>query len=147
MAGSGDDPHLLPMPILRVRTLVLLAGLGVACSEELPPPAPEGPTIDAGTFASAVSDLVVARIEILPDSAAYRARAAEILGAHGISEADLRTFVRVHGQNDDLVTRAYARVEARLDSLYPTGEAVTDLDSLIGPAAGPAAADAAPPAP
>jgi len=145
VASDEDGPHLLPaMPMPSLRTIVLLAALAAACSEELPPPAPDRPTIDAGTFASAMSDLVVARIEILPDSLAYRARAAEILGAHGISEGDLRTFVQVHGQNDDLMTRAYARVEARLDSLYPTGQAVTNLDSLIG---GPAAADSAPSAP
>jgi hypothetical protein len=90
-----------------------------------------------------MADLVVARIEILPDTAAYRARAAEILNAHGMSEADLRTFAEVHGQNDDLMSEAYARIEARLDSLYPTGQAVTELDSLLAPAR----ADSAAPAP
>lgn len=124
------------MPIPRIRTLVLLTALAAAggCSEELAPPEPDRPTIDASTFSSAMSDLVVARIEILPDSAAYRARTAEILNAHGISEADLRAFAEVHGQNDDLMTAAYARIEARLDSLYPTGQAATGLDSLLAPA-------------
>lgn len=136
MATGTGHPHLLrPMPIPPLRTFVLLAALATACSEELPPPEPDRPTIDAGTFAHAMSELVVARIEILPDSAAYRARAAEILGAHGVTEEDLQTFVQVHGQNDDLVMRAYARVEARLDSLYPTGQTVTGLDSLIDPSA------------
>jgi hypothetical protein len=133
VAGGEGRSHLLrPMPILPFRTIILLAALAAACSEELPPPEPDRATIDAGTFTRAVSDLVVARIEILPDTVAYRARAAEILGTYGVSEADMRTFVQVHGQNDDLMTRAYGRVEARLDSLYPTGQAVTGIDSLIG---------------
>jgi hypothetical protein len=134
------------MPIPRFRTIALVTVLAAAagCSEELAPPEPDRQTIDAGTFASAMSDLVVARVEMLPDSAAYRARAAEILDAHGISEADLRTFAEVHGQNDDLMSGAYARIEARLDSLYPTGQAVADLDSLLAPAE---AADSARPAP
>ena len=123
------------MRLPRFRTIALLAALAVAsaCSEELAPPEPDRPTIDAGRFTSAMSDLAVARIEILPDSAAYRTRAAEILNAHGISEEDLRTFADVHGQNDDLMSGAYARIEARLDSLYPTGQAVTELDSLFAP--------------
>lgn len=134
------------MRIPRFRTIALFTALAAAsaCSEELAPPEPDRSTIDAGRFASAMSDLVVARIEILPDSAAYRARAAEILKAHGISEEDLRTFADVHGQNDDLMSGAYARIEARLDSLYPTGQAVTEVDSLFAP---DEAADSTAPAP
>jgi hypothetical protein len=133
------------MPIPRYRTIALLTALAAAsaCSEELVPPEPDRPTIDAARFASAMADLVVARIEILPDTAAYRVRAAEILNAYGISEADLRTFAEVHGQNDDLMSAAYARIEAHLDSLYPTGQPVTELDSLLAPAR----ADSAAPAP
>ncbi|HEY7472078.1 MAG TPA: hypothetical protein VIE68_07010 [Gemmatimonadota bacterium] len=93
------------------------------CSEELPPPEPDRPTIDETTFTRALADLVVARIEILPDTAAYAIRAEEILRGHGITAEEFRTFVEVHGQNDDVMTRAYARVEARLDSLYPTAQA------------------------
>ena len=93
-----------------------------ACSEEVPPPEPDRPTIDAPTFTAALADLVVARIELLPDTAAYENRAQEILRRHDVRGEELRTFVEVHGQNDDVMTRAYARVEARLDSLYPTGQ-------------------------
>lgn len=130
----------------RFRTIALLTALAAAsaCSEELAPPEPDRSTIDAGRFTSAMSDLVVARIEMLPDSAAYRARAAEILKAHEISEEDLWTFADVHGQNDDMMSGAYARIEARLDSLYPTGQAVTELDSLFP---SNEAADSAAPAP
>ena len=92
-------------------------------------------TIDAETFAATLSDLVVARIETRPDTAAYRIRAAQVLADHRITEADLRTYAEVHGQDDDRMTRAYARVEARLDSLYPSGQAVAPVDSLVEEAA------------
>jgi hypothetical protein len=103
---------------------LVLAGLAcvVDCSEELVPPEPDRPTIDSATFARALADIVVARVELLPDTAAYERRTEEILRGHGVTDADLREFVQVHGQNDDLMTRAYARVEARLDSIYPTGQ-------------------------
>ena len=113
----------------------------LACSEEIPPPEPDRPTIDAATFTNALADLVVARIELLPDTAAYEIRAQEILRRHGVSREDVVTYVDVHGQNDDLMTRAYARVEARLDSLYPTGQAgaMPTVEDVLpgGPAAAP----------
>src|SRR5687768_18180544 len=93
----------------------LLVALAVAssCSEELPPPEPDRPTIDERTFTTTLSDLVVARIQLLPDTTAYTGRAAEVLREHGVSEQEMRTFVEIHGQNDDVMTRAYARVSAR----------------------------------
>jgi len=122
------------MRIFRVLPLALLAGLAsaIACSEELAPPEPDRETIDTGTFTGALSDLVVARIELLPDTAAYERRSEEILRGHGVSAEELRTFVQVHGQNNDVMTPAYARVAARLDSLYPTGQAAAGIDSLTG---------------
>ena len=104
---------LLPGALLAALSCVL------GCSEELPPPEPDRPTIDERPFTATLSDLVVARIQLLPDTAAYTRRAEEILREHGVSEDDLRTFVEVHGQNDDRMTRAYARVSARLDTLFP----------------------------
>ncbi|HYO47606.1 MAG TPA: hypothetical protein VEY33_13050 [Gemmatimonadota bacterium] len=126
------------MWISRILPLALLAGLASAsaCSEELAPPEPDRQTIDAGTFTGALSDLVVARIELLPDTGAYERRSEEILRGHSVSEEELRAFVQVHGQNDDLMTQAYARVAARLDSLYPTGQAA-GIDTLIGALATP----------
>ena len=113
----------------------LLAALAFAssCSEELPPPEPDRPTIDERTFTATLSDLVVARIQLLPDTAAYTRRAEEILRERGVSEEDLRTFVDVHGQNDDRMTRTYARVSARLDTLYPVvqpGQVEADPEEL-----------------
>ena len=125
--------HLLPR--------VLLAALvfAWACSEELPPPEPDRPTIDERTFTATLSDLVVARIQLLPDTAAYARRAAEILREHGVAEEDLRAFVEVHGQNDDLMTRSYARVSARLDTLFPVVQ-----PGAVEPGVEPAVEEAAP---
>lgn len=110
-----------------------------SCSEELAPPAPDRPTIETRVFAGALSDLVVARIELLPDTAAYQRRSEEILERSQVSAEDLRDFVRSHGQDDDLMAGVYARVSARLDSLYPitrpgAADLEAGLDSLIGAA-------------
>ncbi len=106
-------------PILLSCAVLAAGALAFSCSEELAPPEPDRPTIDERTFTRALSDLVVARIRLLPDTAAYARRAEELLRENGVSEEELRTFVDVHGQNDDAMTRAYARVSARLDTLFP----------------------------
>lgn len=115
------------------RALVVIASIACAarCSEELLPPEPDRQTIGVERFSAALSDLVVARIEIMPDTAAYDRRLEEILRRHDVSREQLRTFAEVHGQNDDLITGAYARVSARLDSLYPTGQAGAGIDTLM----------------
>jgi hypothetical protein len=112
------------MRLTRLLKIALFAGISsvTACSEELAPPEPDRPTIDSATFTRALSDIISARVELLPDTAAYERRAEEILRGYGVTAEDLRTFVQVHGQNDDLMMRAYAQVEARLDSLYPSGQ-------------------------
>ena len=116
------------------RRLVVLAAIVslAGCSEELPPPEPDRQTIGVERFGAVLSDLVVARIEVMPDTAAYDRRLEEILQRHDVSREELRGFVQAHGQNDDLITGAYARVDARLDSLYPTGQAAAGIDSLLG---------------
>ena len=110
---------------------LLLSLLAFARCGEEPASETARPTIDTETFTDALSDLVVARIETLPDTAAYRVRSAQILADHRITEEELRAFAEVHGQEDDRMTRIYARVEARLDSLYPSGEAVAPVDSNV----------------
>ena len=112
----------MPRRNLLPRALLAALACAWACSEELPPPEPDRPTIDERTFTATLSDLAVARIQLLPDTAAYTRRAEEILREHGVSEDDVRTFAAVRGQNDDLMTRAYARVSARLDTLFPIVE-------------------------
>ena len=123
--------------------ILLFAALAatLACSEELAPPEPARSTIETAVFTRTLSDLVVARGARLPDTAAYERRTAEILERNGVSPAELRTFVEVHGQNDDRMTGIYARVSARLDSLYPVtrpggAEAGAALDSVMGAGGG-----------
>lgn len=111
------------------RALLAALAFAFSCSEELPPPEPDRPTIEERAFTAALSDLVVARIQLLPDTAAYARRAGEILREHGVTEEELRTYVDVHGQNDDRMARVYARVSARLDTLFP----------IVQPGAGPPA--------
>ena len=108
--------------ILLPRALLVALAFATSCSEELPPPKPDRPTIDERTFTATLSDLVVARIQLLPDTASYTRRAEEILREHGVSEEEMRTFADVHGQNDDRMTRAYGRVSARLDTLFPIAQ-------------------------
>lgn len=108
--------------LLLPRALLVALAFACACSEELAPPEPALPTIDARTFTSALSDLVVARVQLLPDTASYTRRAVEILREHGVTEEEMRTFVEGHGQDDDLMTRTYSRVSARLDTLFPVAQ-------------------------
>jgi hypothetical protein len=123
----------------------LLAALAFApsCSEELPPPEPDRTTIEERTFTAALSDLVVARIRLLPDTAAYARRAGEILREHGVTEEELRTYAEVHGQNDDRMTRIYGRVSARLDTLFPIAQPGAEAPAI----ADTGAADSVPAAP
>lgn len=131
------------MSASRTAGILLLAALAapIACSEELAPPEPARSTIGTAVFARTLSDLVVARIELLPDTAAYARRAAEILDRNGVTPGELRSFVETHGQDDDRMTGIYARVSARLDSLYPVtrpggADAEAALDSLMGATGG-----------
>jgi hypothetical protein len=108
--------------ILLARALLAALAFASSCSEELPPPEPDRPTIDERAFTAAFSDLVVARIRLLPDTTGYTLRAGEILREHGVTEEELRTYVEVHGQDDDRMTRIYGRVSARLDTLFPVAQ-------------------------
>jgi hypothetical protein len=108
--------------ILLPRALLVALAFASSCSEELQPPEPDRPTIDERTFTATLSDLVVARVQLLPDTASYTRRAQEILREHDVSREEMRTFAEVHGQNDDRMTRAYARVSARLDTLFPIAQ-------------------------
>lgn len=128
--------------ILLPRAFVAALAFASSCSEELPPPEPDRPTIDQRTFTAALSDLVVARIQLLPDTASYTRRATEILREHGVTEEEMRSFVESHGQDDDLMTRTYARVSARLDTLFPVAQPGTVQPESGQPgAAGTAPAD------
>lgn len=119
-------------PILPSRVLLIALAFATSCSEELQPPEPDRPTIDERTFTATLSDLVVARIQLLPDTASYSRRAEEILREHDVSREEMRTFVEVHGQNDDRMTRAYGRVSARLDTLFPIAPPGTEQHEPTG---------------
>ena len=77
---------------------------------------PETATIPPATFARVLAELSEARVEILPDSVAYRRRRAEILERAGVTSADLREFVARRGGDADMMSEIYERVGAGLDS-------------------------------
>lgn len=95
-----------------------LAVLAAACGEDVEAPAPDRPTIPTATFARVIEELAIARVETLPDTAAYRGRRSEILERHGLSAEDLRRFVAEHGRNDDLMAPIYREMGGRLDTLF-----------------------------
>ena len=100
-----------------MRTLLVLLALAPllsGCERNAPPP--ETATIPPATFARVLAELSEARVEILPDTVAYRRRRAEILERAGVTAADLREFVARRGGDADLMSEIYERVGARLDS-------------------------------
>ena len=87
-----------------MRTLLVLLALGPlfsGCERNAPPP--EAATIPPATFARVLAELSEARVEILPDTVAYRRRRAEILDRAGVTAADLREFVARRGGDADLL--------------------------------------------
>lgn len=98
----------------RIPALLILGLLVAGCGKDAPPPEEAG--IPAATFTEVLAELSVARVELLPDTAAYRARRAAILIRAGVTAADMRDFVDRHGGDADLMSEIYERVGARLDS-------------------------------
>ncbi len=80
-----------------------------------PPVAPT--TISSRTFAQVFGELVVARIAMLPDTAAYRLRRSAILADFEVSADDLERFATTHGSDADFMAELYRQVKARVDSL------------------------------
>lgn len=74
-------------------------------------------TIGDRQFTRIFGDLIVARIETLPDTAAYRERRSQILENAGLTEEDIRAFVDAHGRDSDRMAEVYRRVRARIDTL------------------------------
>lgn len=95
-------------------SLLTLGALLSACGRDAT--RPNAVTIPPGTFARVLAELSEARVETLPDTAAYRERRAEILERAGVTDGDLREFVARHGGDADLMSEIYGRVGARLDS-------------------------------
>lgn len=111
--------------------LLLVAALSVSCSGGATTPTSERETIEPGLFARVFGDLVIARIEALPDTMAYQRNRRSILERYGVTSEDMRTFVEVHGDSDDLMARIYGVVDARLDTLF--GERPGRTEPLTSP--------------
>lgn len=96
--------------------MALLCAGSMGCDDRSEPPvAPT--TISSRTFAQVVSELVVARIETLPDTAAYRSRRSAILAHFDVAADDLERFAAVHGSDTDFMAGLYRQVRGRVDSL------------------------------
>lgn len=104
--------------LLQVGLAAVLAALVPAgCSRDVSPPEPAAVDVSPETFARALGDLVAARVETFPDTAAYRQRRTEILARHGLTAEDLRRFARAYGNDDDVMAAVYERLGATLDTL------------------------------
>ncbi len=101
--------------------LALVATITAACRRDVSPPTPPPGTLSPALYERVLSDLVVARIDLLPDTAAWRARREEILARHRVTPDELRRFAEAYGPDDDVMTAIYARVGARVDSLSTAG--------------------------
>ena len=100
----------------RLILVVLLSAGAIGCVDRSEPPVVRT-TISSRTFAQVVSELVVARIQTLPDTAAYRSRRGAILAHFDISPDDLERFAAVHGSDTDFMAGVYRQVRVRVDSL------------------------------
>ncbi|MDX1622479.1 MAG: hypothetical protein R3199_00650 [Gemmatimonadota bacterium] len=119
-------------PLLAL-ALVLLVGT-IGCRRDVGAPEPSRETISTERFAEVLSDLVLLRIEALPDTQAYRLRRDTLLERHGVTREDLVEFAEVHGRDDETMAAVYRRLGARLDtiseirrdsiteSFFPSGE-------------------------
>lgn len=92
----------------------------IGCRRDVGAPEPTRETISTERFAEVFSDLVLLRIEALPDTQAYRARRDTLLERHGVSKEDLVDYAEVHGQDDETVAAVYRRLGARIDTISET---------------------------
>lgn len=93
----------------------LSAGL-MGCDGRSDPPV-ASTTISSRIFAQVFGELVVARTETLPDTAAYRLHRSAILADFNVSADDMERFAAVHGSDADFMADLYRQVRARVDSL------------------------------
>lgn len=104
---------------MRARFFLLLALLAGGCGRDVAAPGRDPATIPPATFAQVVAELSAARIEALPDTAAYALRRREILDRAGVTAADLARFATARGADADVMAAVYGRVEARLEPFTP----------------------------
>lgn len=103
-------------PSIRFALLTLACGLAPACGGDISAPRVQ-PGIAPATFARVLGDLVLARVETLPDTAAYQRQRKAILREADVSTLDLYRFVESQGGDSDLMATIYQRAEVRLDTL------------------------------
>lgn len=100
----------------RLILVALLSAGSMGCDDRSQPPvAPT--TISSRTFTQVFGELVIARIETLPDTAAYRSRRIAILARFDVSADDLERFAAIHGSDTDFMADLYRQVRVRVDSL------------------------------
>lgn len=100
----------------RVILVALLSAGSMGCDDRSEPPvAPT--TISSRTFTQVFLELVAARIEMLPDTAAYRSRRSAILAHFEVSADDLERFAATHGSDTDFMAGLYRQIRVRVDSL------------------------------
>lgn len=98
---------------------IALAAVLAACGRDVDPPEPSGDTITPRVFAAVVTELAIARAQILPDTAAYRARVTQILAMHQVTADEVRAFARGYAGNEDVLQPVYEFEGAAIDSLFP----------------------------
>lgn len=114
---------------MRSPFFLLLALLAGGCGRDVAAPGPDGATLPPATFARVVAELSAARIEALPDTAAYARRRREILEGAGVTAAELARFAAVRGADADVMAAVYGLVEARLEPLTPAPAGAAPPDS------------------
>ena len=101
----------------------LLAGAALVlsgCGRD--PAVSEADVIDRETFVATYVDLRTATLATPGDSLPAE-RKEEILGGHGVTEADLLAFAEAHGGDIDYMASLWAEVEKRLEERQaPSGE-------------------------
>jgi hypothetical protein len=123
--------------------------VALACGRDVDPPRPEATTMDPATFAAVVAELAAARAQLLPDTQAYRARRDAILARHRVSAGQLEEFGASFGGNEEVLSRVYGEVEARIDTLFGSDAIAPPSTGVTPPEEEPLAqppAEIAPPA-
>jgi hypothetical protein len=118
---------------------VALAAAVAACGRDVDPPAPSGETITPRAFAAVVTELAIARAQLLPDTAAYRARMAQILAMHRVTADEVRAFAQGYAGNEDVLQPVYEFEGAAIDSLFPAFAPGGPPEGAIPPGTVPAA--------
>jgi len=94
----------------RMRATLILTALLVACGGE---PAMPTSSIDREQFISVYVELGLAQ-DRSADAGAFQTQKQAVLSRHGVSEAQLKEFVDVHGQRLDFMAEVWDSVRQRM---------------------------------